>query len=164
MLNAVCPTVRWSVQRASLADPADPCQPPPKQSDLGPHGLPLRLHQPSIPANARSRRLKQTTLQGFFRRLTRGEFQKWFTFFIGSNVPWYMFTMDMKFYTYCRIPKHGEMSMLSCSSVNIMMTIIGCDFVVSDSLYCWYLSTVKLTQDKAFNVIIMAAKRLKDKK
>ena len=73
-----------------------------------------------------------------------------------------MFTMDIKFYTCCRIPKHGEMSMLSCSSVNIMMTIIGCDFVVTDSLYCWHLSTVKLTQYKAFNVIIMAAKRLKD--
>ena len=69
-----------------------------------------------------------------------------------------MFTMD----TCCRIPKHGEMSMLSCSSVNIMIAIIGYDFVVTNSLYCWYLSTVKLTQYKAFNVIIMAAKRLKD--
>ena len=69
--------------------------------------------------------------------------------------------MDMKFYTCCRIPKHDEMSMLSCSSVNIMIAIIGYDFVVTNSLYCWYLSTVKLTQYKAFNVIIMAAKRLK---
>ena len=73
-----------------------------------------------------------------------------------------MFTMDMKFYTCCRIPKHGEMSMLSCSSVNITVAIIGYDFVVTYRLYCWYLSTVKLTQHKAFNVIIMAAKRLKD--
>ena len=76
-----------------------------------------------------------------------------------------MFTMDMKFYTCSRIPKHGEMSMLSCSSVNIMIAIIGyADFVVTSSLYCWYLSTVKLTHYKAFNVIIiiMAAKRLKD--
>ena len=54
------------------------------------------------------------------------------------------------------------MSMLSYSSVNIMIAITGYDFVVTNSLYCWYLSTVKLTQYKAFNVIIMAAKRLKD--
>ena len=43
-----------------------------------------------------------------------------------------------------------------------MIAIIGYDFVVTNSLYCWYLSTVKLTQYKALNVIIMAAKRLKD--
>ena len=43
-----------------------------------------------------------------------------------------------------------------------MIAIIGYDFVVTNSLYCWYLSTVKLTQYKEFNVIIMAAKRLKD--